>query len=185
MKTILYPFLSFAYLITSAQEAEDIRGPKGLVEIPEPPNYLLWTGIAILVALIAVLLWKWIAKKSEKPGISAANRAISQINEAESLISEPDTEPFVIKVTEAIRVYIEKSFNVAAPRQTTEEFLREIHARPEGGIYEFQEELGDFLRSCDAVKFGKADLELEARKNLLANARTFVESTRNRSKRDD
>lgn len=172
----IFPFVVIPVLVR-ADEAEDIRGIKDVVDIPQPPNYLLWAIIFLLMVAVAVGIWKWLTKKQLPPGVSAANVALSEIQAAEKLIPGDDPEPFTLKVTDAIRHYIEKRFDLAAPRRTTEEFLREIHNSGAPGFVSYQEELGDFLKCCDAVKFGRAELATEDRRQLIASARNFVQTT--------
>jgi len=167
-----------------AQE-QDIRDVKGLITIPSPPNYWLWAAILVVLIVAGYLLWKWMNRKVFSPGVSAARKALDQLHAAERLINMDTAEPLVIKATDAIRNYVENRFSLAAPRQTTEEFLRKLR-ETNGGLenppYEeisrYRDELGDFLTCCDKVKFGRGDLVAQDRSALLDSARHFVEATR-------
>ncbi|MDF1812161.1 MAG: hypothetical protein P1V20_08100 [Verrucomicrobiales bacterium] len=160
-----------------AQEAEDIRDIKDLVEIPAPPNYTLWIIAAVVVLIIALLLWKLLTRKKQKPGTAASVIALRELNAAEKLIPGESPEPLVLSATDTIRRYIEKRFSISATRQTTEEFLREIHHEASGALAPFRDELGTFLISCDGVKFGRAGMEASTRQELLESARSFVHAT--------
>lgn len=166
--------------LAGAQEAaEDIRDVKGMVEIPEPPNYALWIGLAAGVLVLAYLIWKFFPRKRKAIEISAADRALKVLDKCQALIAEESPEPLVIAVTGAVRGYLEERFALAAPRRTTEEFLRDVNAGPDPEIAPFREELGRFLHICDAVKFGRGEMAGERRRDLIEVARQFVESTRN------
>jgi hypothetical protein len=74
------------------------------------------------------------------------------LEEALRLIADP--KAFSIAVSSAIRVYLEERFEFHAPDRTTEEFLYELQ-----GSHLLTDEqkrsLGQFLESCDLIKFAK------------------------------
>lgn len=173
-------FSGLIALPAKAQEAvEDIRDVKDLVEIPEPPNYALWFAIALGALILGFLLWKILTRPKKSRSASAADTAISEIDAARPLVDEPSPEPLANAVTAAVRRYIESRFGIAAPNQTTEEFLQNLQAKPNPEIAPFREDLSRFLRFCDAVKFGRSDVATENREKLITSARRFVESSRN------
>lgn len=159
-------------------EAADIRGIKPLVEIPEPPNHWPWIISIVILIILAVFLWKWLTRQKFIPGISAAARAIKDLQRAERLLNKKSPEPLVMKVTDILRTYMEGNFSINAPRQTTEEFLASLHESEISDLRPWKEQLGDFLSNCDAVKYGKGDLENSARKELIESAVHLVEMTR-------
>ena len=162
-----------------AQEAvEDIRDVKGLVEMPKPPNYFLWVALIVCALLLAFGIWKLLSRQRKLVEISAADRALEKLSECKVLAVEDSPEPLVLAVTGAVRTYIEERFGIAAPRRTTEEFLRDVNAGPDPGIKPFREDLGRFLHLCDGVKFGQSGMESEPRRDLIKGARRFIEATR-------
>ena len=86
------------------------------------------------------------------PPVPAHVRAKQKLEEALALISQP--KPFVIAVSDTARIYLEERFDFRAPERTTEEFLRELDGT-ELLLPEQKESLGNFLESCDLVKFAK------------------------------
>ena len=94
--------------------------------------------------------------------------------EALALITQP--KPFVIAVSDATRTYLEERFTFRAPERTTEEFLREL-----GGTDllqpEQKESLGNFLASCDLVKFAKYEPGEKELHELHGSAVRLVEET--------
>ncbi len=94
--------------------------------------------------------------------------------EALALISQP--KPFVIAVSDTARTYLEERFDFRAPERTTEEFLREL-----GGtkllLPEQKESLGEFLASCDLVKFAKYEPGEKELRELHGSAVRLVEET--------
>ncbi len=162
----------------AAQEAvEDIRDVKDLVKIPQPPNYGLWIALVLGAVCVGFLLWKLLSRPRVIPPLSPAERALSEIDAARSLVDAASPEPLANAVTDAVRRYIEARFGIAAPRQTTEEFLQQVHTRRNPEIAPHKEDLGRFLRFCDAVKFGRGDVAAENRFQLIDSARRFVEAS--------
>jgi hypothetical protein len=171
-------------LMRAQEAAEDIRDVKELITIPAPPNYWLGAVVCVVLLIAGYLLWKWLNQKVAAPGISAAKRALDQLHSAERLIHMDSAEPLVVKATDAIRNYIESRFSLAAPRQTTEEFLRKLQETndglenpPSSEISRYRDELGNFLTCCDKVKFGRGDLVAQDRSALLESARQFINTT--------
>ena len=74
------------------------------------------------------------------------------MEEALALIAQP--KPFCILVSDTIRFYLEECFDFRAPERTTEEFLHELQDT-DLLTAEQKERLGEFLESCDLVKFAK------------------------------
>ena len=143
-------------ITNSPTAANDIRDIKPPIEISGGLTWFWWT-LAVLVVLVAVfLLWRWWQKRKANrplpPPIPAHVRAKQKLAEALALISQP--KPFVIAVSDTARAYLEERFNFHAPERTTEEFLRELSST-DLLAKEQKESLGQFLQSCDLVKFAK------------------------------
>ena len=139
-----------------APVANDIRDIKPPIEIPNGWEWLWW-ALAV-VALSAILRFAWLYWQKRKanipvePPIPAHIRAKQKLEEALALITQP--KPFVIAVSDTARTYLEERFDFHAPERTTEEFLRELSGT-DLLLPEQKESLGNFLASCDLVKFAK------------------------------
>ncbi|HVU27681.1 MAG TPA: hypothetical protein VHG71_08090 [Verrucomicrobiae bacterium] len=163
---------------STVQAVNDIRDIKPPVEIPNVWVWVWW-GVAILIALIAVfLIWRWWKYRKANaplpPPIPAHVRAKQKLEEALALIANP--KPFVIAVSDAARAYLEERFNFRAPERTTEEFLRELSAT-DLLLSEQKESLGQFLESCDLVKFAKYEPGENELRGLHSAAVKLVEET--------
>lgn len=157
---------------------DDIRPEKDLVEIPAPPNLWAWM-IGIVLLIVALLLVHRILKRKRPVAlVSAADKALRKLDEAERHLGTESPEPLANEVTSVIRHYIEERFSLAAPRRTTEEFLRELKDATTLEIGRYRGELNDFLHACDRIKFGRGNLESEDRRALLDSARKLIEETR-------
>ena len=82
----------------------------------------------------------------------------------------------MVAVSDTARTYLEERFEFRAPERTTEEFLREL-----GGtkllLPEQKDSLGNFLASCDLVKFAKYEPGENELRELHGAAVKLVEET--------
>jgi hypothetical protein len=158
--------------------ASDIRDIKPPVPISNGWEWVWWVAGVLAGLVILFVLWKWLQKRAANkpvpPPIPAHLRAKQRLDEALALISQP--KPFVIAVSDTVRLYLEERFTFRAPERTTEEFLREL-----GGTDllqpEQKESLGGFLQSCDLVKFAKYEPGESELRGLHSSALRLVEET--------
>ena len=162
---------------SAAAVAEDIRDIKPPIEI-SGLAWLWWGLILVALATAIFLLWRWWRNRRTNivlpPPVPSHVRAKQKLEQALALIAQP--KPFVIAVSDTARAYLEERFNFHAPERTTEEFLREL-----GGtkllLPEQKESLGEFLASCDLVKFAKYEPGENELRGLHASALRLVEET--------
>lgn len=158
---------------------DDIRGPKPLVKIPEPEKFpiALWATIAgvVVVLAIAAFLWRRHVRKQQlsNPREVALASLIALETDRESMTAES----FANRAAQTVREYISDRFGIAAPRRTTEEFLRDLTADPASPLTDESDHLRGFLKSCDLAKFAGRDIDLTHRAELLQAARGFIEAT--------
>ena len=172
-----------------ASTANDIRDIKPPIEIPDSLAWLWQLLILLALAVAAFLLWHWWKNRKLNivlpPPIPAHVRAKQKLAEALELIPQP--KPFVVAVSDTARTYLEERFNFHAPERTTEEFLREL-AGTKLLLPEQKESLGNFLASCDLVKFAKYEPGENELRELHGSAVRLVEETEpagtNRGKRE-
>lgn len=159
--------------------AEDIRGPKALVEIPVPekPPVLLWSciGGAVLLLALAAYFWKKRARKQRLK--SPREIALASLAGLETSREAIAAEAFANRAAQTVRQYIAERFGLAAPRRTTEEFLRELANKESSPLIGESEPLRAFLKSCDLAKFAASHLDSTRRDELLEAARDFIHST--------
>lgn len=175
--TLLAVFLAACGSL-SAQDAEDIRPPKAFVRIPEPEKTpVAWyAGIAggIVLAIIAWWLWRRFLRK--RAGKAPHEVALAALTAIETERGESSAEAFANRAAQTVREYIAARFGLAAPKRTTEEFLRDLEKSPLVGE---GDHLKAFLKSCDLAKFAGASLDAEKRGELIQAARSFVRATAN------
>ena len=158
--------------------ANDIRDIKPPVAIPSGWEWLWWTLGALAVAAVLFTAWRWWRKRRSQvpvePPVPAHIRAKQKLEEALALISQP--RQFCILVSDTIRFYLEERFDFRAPERTTEEFLHELKTT-DLLIPEQKEKLGEFLESCDLVKFAKYEPVEPELRELHGSAVRLVEET--------
>ncbi len=163
---------------TTSAVANDIRDIKPPIEISDGLAWLWWSLIVLALAVAALLLWRWWQKRRSQvafvPPVPAHVRAKQKLDEALALIAQP--KPFVVAVSDTARAYLEERFNFRAPERTTEEFLRELSGTDLLGK-EQKESLGNFLESCDLVKFAKYEPRETELRELHGSAVKLVEET--------
>jgi hypothetical protein len=162
----------------AASTATDIRDIKPPIEISDSLAWLWQLLILLAIAVAAFLLWRWWKNRKLNivlpPPVPAHIRAKQKLAEALKLITQP--KPFVIAVSDTARTYLEERFNFHAPERTTEEFLREL-AGTKLLLPEQKESLGNFLASCDLVKFAKYEPGENELRELHSSAVRLVEET--------
>jgi hypothetical protein len=176
VRTNVNPHVGTSNLVSQA--ANDIRGIKAPMPIP---NTWLWMG-GLLGALLLALLawWLWRKRHRQKPApklppvVPPHERARARLREALDLLNQP--RPFCILVSDTIRVYLEERFNLRAPERTTEEFLEELQASALLN-YEQKRTLGEFLMRCDLVKFARYEPGRPELEGIYEVAMRLVEET--------
>lgn len=172
---------ALAVPLLAQQAVEDIRGPKPLIEIPEPEpatpwlNYGLWALLAVL--LIAGLVW--MIKRRSKAEVTAEERAKLELERLGRRGSDLEAGEFALAASQVVRIFIERKFGLAAPKRTTEEFLQELASKENQALSSRLEPLRGFLKSCDMAKFAGVDLGVGERGELVAKARAFVDAPEN------
>jgi hypothetical protein len=165
---------NLASQLASTNALRDIKPP---IEIPSAWIWLWWTLGALVFIGVALVLWSLLKRKAELPTVPplpAHIRAKQKLEEALALISQP--KPFCTAVSDTIRFYLEEQFSFRAPERTTEEFLHEL--RKTNLLLPGQKEsLGEFLKSCDLVKFARYEPGEPELRELHGSALRLIEET--------
>lgn len=150
-----------------------------MVEIPVPkkPPYAFWAGAGGGVLLLALAAWLWRKHARKQRFKSPPEIALASLSELAASREAIVAEAFANRAAQTVRQYIADRFGLAAPRRTTEEFLRDL-AKAEGtSIIGESDHLRMFLKSCDLAKFAGSSLDSSQRGELIEAARGFILST--------
>src|SRR5438876_10790103 len=157
----------------------DIRAIKRPVEIPSGWAWVWWVvGALALVAVVTIALLWFLRKRAQPPLVPVIPphlRAKQKLQAALSLIQDPRL--FCIEVSTITRIYLEERFDFRAPERTTEEFLAELQSTSLLSPDQ-KESLGQFLQSCDLVKFARFEPTEAALRELHDAALRLVDETR-------
>ena len=164
---------------TPAAAAEDIRGPKSLVEIPQPakPPVARWLGVGSAAAVLALVALGWWRRRNRHQARPPQEIALAALAELEAGRESLAAEAFANRAADIVRQYIAGRFGLAAPRRTTEEFLRALGQDAFADFTAESEHLRAFLKSCDLAKFAGVQLDSAQREELVQTARAFVTAT--------
>ena len=181
---ITRPFPFVAYNVESSLTGEsEARGVKPIHEWPgRVPTWIIaLAGIGILAFLIgSVVAWRM-----RRPAIAyapplppahvSALEAIERLRKKD-YIGQGKLDPFYIELSDIVRLYLERRFDVHAPEQTTEEFIR---AAAESHLLsrQHQDVTHQFLEQCDLVKFAQARPGVTEMESALAAGETLVVET--------
>ncbi|MCX8157841.1 MAG: hypothetical protein N3J91_15615 [Verrucomicrobiae bacterium] len=155
------------------------------LQLLEPPGPLpLWLQIlmgAVAAGLLVYLIWRRrrqqrLALAPEVEAQQALEDALEELEKAHRQLSRENCRPYAICVSGIVRRYIERRFNIHAPRRSTEEFLAEARNAPELAPAH-QEKLGQFLKCCDFLKFARGTAEVDELELLHQAAVIFVTET--------
>jgi hypothetical protein len=182
-KSIKIPILSYTGKDENQISFMEKLNPESL-----QPNYtktivtiLIIVGILIFSALTFFIIRLIMRNRRKKehieitPAYKIALKAFNELQK-ENLINKGEIELFYRKLSLILREYIENRFEIKAPEQTTEEFMREMFS---SDIIqnEYKAILRDFLSQCDLVKFAKYEPPLSCHNDAYNVAIDFVEKT--------
>ncbi|MDD3118693.1 MAG: hypothetical protein PHQ27_05915, partial [Victivallales bacterium] len=136
----------------------------------------------VLIAIIVALIWKmqrrhraW--KNAPLPPWQAALQELNRLRDVMHR-HESDMPSCFVRLTDIVRNYLERRFQLKAPHQTTEEFMIDMN-RSGSPLHEHQREfLGEFLGAADLVKFAGLPGDEGLLDLAIGKAETLVTETR-------
>jgi hypothetical protein len=165
-------------MTNSSAQIDDIRDIKPPIEISDGFAWLWWVLIFVALLIVLFLVWRWLKNRKTSivlpPPIPAHIRAKQKLADALAFIAEP--KKFCTLVSDTARFYLEERFQFRAPERTTDEFLREL-VGTELLTPDQKDSLGNFLGSCDLVKFAKYEPGENELRDLHSSAVRLVEET--------
>ena len=146
----------------------------------------MWALIIFAALLVALLIiWKWkrkpdasAGKTTTPPPIDPFEEAMRAFTNLESLQPRPAPKPYIFKLSEILRLYIERKFNLPAMEQTGPEFLKDIEQHPFLRKHFVQKLHG--CSASDRIKYSSEKFQ-DTELSMLETARSFV---RNRNEEE-
>jgi hypothetical protein len=141
------------------------------------------TGTILVCILIVFFIFFYLKKrKGKKPieeeivVIDPFEEAIKEISNLQNQTPAPQPKPFVFKLSEILRVYVQRAFNVPAMELTGEEFMREI-ATHTFFKNRFDHSIQEFVLQGDRVKYSNDNIDSKEMSVLLETALSFVKGS--------
>lgn len=162
----------------AAASLHDIYGP---ITLAEPFPYLLY-GIILLLVLVAgaIIYWLWRTKKpqafTQVPPDVVARDALLRARE---LMDENGAVPYMDRVSQILRSYLETQFQLPITRRTTREFFTEMKnmVSQHPPLLEFQHSLKECLAQCDMAKYAHQSCDRHQLMQLEDSILTFINNS--------
>ncbi len=134
-------------------------------------------GLAVLIVILVIIMLK---RRKQAPVIPPWTLALQDIAELHHELrgGKLNLETGLVRLTDIVRVYLEKRFQLHTTRQTTQEFLNEL-SRSGGALPERQRPfLSEFMTSADLVKFAKMPPDESMLTGAIDKAEILVNETK-------
>ena len=161
------------------KQLHDIRPP---IRPPEPPPWPRWplgAAAAILLAGLAVVVWRLMRRRKPAPvPLSAPQWALRELDrlEALGLPAKGEINLYHTLLSDTVRRYLERRFQLPASHQTTAEFFQAVEGSDQ--LTPAQRELlRELFERCDLAKFARAVPSPEECAAVAALARSFIADT--------
>ena len=137
----------------------------------------------ILFLIIAFLIFLILRKRKRTDSteeiqvqIDPYEDALNEIQGLQKQHPPLSSKPFVFRLSEILRIYVERVFKVPAMELTGEEFMREIASH---SFFKdrYDQVLREFIDRGDRIKYSQEDEDDGQMKLLLENALHFVKDT--------
>jgi hypothetical protein len=161
-------FIKVKSVGATASDKDDIRPLKPPIDIPGQKTWL-YVLIGLLVFALAGgygyfrlktkgIKLKEIPEELKKPAWEVALNELEQLRNS-PLVKKGKIKEYYITLSEIIRKYLERRYEILALDRTSEEIKQEMKRRKiESEVYNL---INQFLQSCDLVKFAKYIPSLE------------------------
>ena len=153
-------------------DIKDVKGPFGYFEV----NWLIISGIAILLAVITLVIL-FILRKKPLPVKLPHETALEELEAIKgNFLKNSDVKEYYAGISDCVRRYIERFFKLKAPEMTTEEFLGSLR---ESTLLPLDQKdlLKDFLNACDMVKFAKYMPQKGEMEAVFLAAKKFIDTS--------
>lgn len=178
--------LSINFTVPNVDTSKEIKGIKDPLDVAWSWKDFIWyIIIAIALALVVFFgykYWKNRPKNTKvenilEPKISYSMIALEGLRklDEEKIWQKGKFKQYYTELSDILRVYIEKRFNIQAQEQTTDEILQSLHLKLNDKTQ--MTNLKNILELADLAKFAKYEPILNENTNALDNALIFVKST--------
>jgi BatD DUF11 like domain len=184
LKTAAVPVRVVTSLTPDVKDIHDIKSPLDL-EVERDLRLLWWLLAALVAALLAYLLYKKLRREPEAVQLPPAPPLPPPDVEAEAalrrladrrLIENGEILAFETELSEIVKRYVGRRFDVAYLERTTDEVLFDLRARRVA--VDAAADVRELLTAADMAKFARSIPESDRAAASLGRARALVEKTR-------
>ena len=147
----------------------------------------LLLGLVLVLVVAAGIRW-WMRRRQARKNapLPSWRAALLELSLLRDMLRrhDADTPSCFVRLTDIVRNYLEKRFQLKAPQQTTEEFMHELN-RSGSPLQEHQRRfLGEFMTASDLVKFAGVPGDEGLLDQAIGKAETLVNETRPQTEED-
>jgi len=161
-----------------------------VIEMPQEASYWWVWVIGSTSIITAITGWLCLRRRRYsklirifKPAHEIAYERLRALVK-DDLVSAGKIKEFYERISNILRHYIENRFDLRAPERTTEEFLIELQWTDDLSTPD-KDNLGEFLRHCDLVKFAKYSPTNEQIQRTFNLVKDFIDATKSDERRID
>lgn len=161
-KSMPFPDLLISVISVLSNPPPSLADIKPMVKLPGNQwKSILYMVIGItLIALVLAVLIRWWQRRPKSAAlertITPHEIALTALNalRQRGYMENKQAEPFYVELSAIARLYLEQRFNLHAPEQTTEEFIR-TSSQSFALTLDHRQLTQSFLEQCDLVKFAR------------------------------
>ncbi len=145
----------------SGKPKTDIRGPKGVIGLPREWGWL-W-GLSLFLTAVGGGLYVWwlrrrrskMEARAREPLLSPEDEALLRLSRLfdSDLLKRGKLKEYFLQLSEILRAYFERRYEILAIESTTSEILRDLRSKEVS--QNLQAEIQEVLETADLVKFAK------------------------------
>ena len=162
--------------VHSSADIHDIYGP---VMLPEPFNWIPYMLAFALILIAGGCFFFYFRKQKQipEPAIAPHETALAELVQARKYIESDQSLQYSQRVSEILRVYIERRFNIHMTRQTTHEFLSLAQHEETGLLHHQRESLKRCLEQCDMAKYARKTVARTGLEEMESKVHQFIQET--------
>ena len=141
-------------------------------------------SIAALLFILAIVIIYMIFRKRKEVEATVVIppwvKALNNLTELRKLLSanQVNKQVAVANITDIVRNYLEKRFNITVTAKTTYEFLKELDKGRGPLTRNHRNFLREFLQAADFIKFAKVPADDDMLENAMNKAEDLINSTK-------
>lgn len=146
--------------VAEGETKADIRGLKSILDIPAKVLLFILAIIGLILAIAGFFAYRRFVRKSgeEKPAgpvLTPAEEALFNLNQLfdSDMLRRGKIKEYYLRLSEILRIYFEKRFNILAVEYTTDEIMKAL--KDKGIERELREKIQEVLEAADLAKFAK------------------------------